>query len=89
MNAMANGVVTDVGSENGGGNYIRIKYDNGFETFTCHLQCATVKVGDRVECGQQVAITDNTGVWTTGSHAHFEVKVNGERVNPRDYIALP
>ena len=89
VNAMANGVVTAVGYENGGGNYIRIKYDNGYETFCCHLQGSTVKVGDRVQAGQQVAISDNTGIYTTGAHLHFEVKVDGTRVNPRKVVNLP
>lgn len=89
VNAMANGVVTAVGYEPGGGNYIRIKYDNGYETFGCHLQGSTVKVGDRVQAGQQVAIADNTGKYTTGSHLHFEVRVNGTRVNPRKVVKLP
>ena len=86
LNAMANGVVTDCGYDYGGGNYVRIKYDNGYETFYCHLQSSTVSVGQRVECGQQVAYSDNTGQWTTGAHLHMEVKVNGERVNPRDVV---
>ncbi len=89
VNAMANGVVTAVGFENGGGNYIRIKYDNGYETFACHLKGSTVKVGDRVQAGQQVAIADNTGIYTTGSHLHFEVRVDGTRVNPRTVVKLP
>ena len=89
VNAMANGVVTAVGFENGGGNYIRIKYDNGYETFCCHLKGSTVKVGDRVQAGQQVAISDNTGIYTTGAHLHFEVKVDGTRVNPRKVVKLP
>ena len=89
VNAMANGVVTAVGFENGGGNYIRIKYDNGYETFACHLKGSTVKVGDRVQAGQQVAISDNTGIYTTGAHLHFEVKVNGTRVDPRKVVKLP
>lgn len=87
LNAMGNGVVTAVGFESGGGNYVRIKYDNGYETFYCHLQKSTVKMGERVECGQQVAVSDNTGKYTTGAHLHMEVKVNGERVNPRDYVS--
>lgn len=89
VNAMANGVVTAVGFENGGGNYIRIKYDNGYETFACHLKGSTVKVGDRVKAGQQVAVSDNTGIYTTGAHLHFEVKVDGTRVNPRKVVKLP
>ena len=86
LNAMANGIVTAVGFENGGGNYVRIKYDNGYETFYCHLQSSSVKVGQRVQCGQQVALSDNTGIYTTGAHLHMEVKINGERVNPRDAV---
>jgi murein DD-endopeptidase MepM/ murein hydrolase activator NlpD len=86
---MANGTVVAVGYENGGGNYIRIKYDNGYETFACHLKGSTVKQGDRVQAGQQVAISDNTGIYTTGAHLHFEVKVNGSRVNPRTVVKLP
>ncbi len=86
LNAMANGVVTAVGSEYGGGNYIRVKYDNGYETFYCHIQNSTVQEGQRVECGQQIAVSDNTGAYTTGSHLHMEVKINGERVNPRDAV---
>ena len=89
VNAMANGTVVAVGYENGGGNYIRIKYDNGYETFACHLKGSTVKQGDRVQAGQQVAISDNTGIYTTGAHLHFEVKVNGTRVNPRTVVKLP
>ncbi len=86
LNAMANGTVTAVGFENGGGNYLRIRYDNGYETFYCHLQSSNVKVGDRVLCGQEVAKSDNTGIYTTGAHLHMEVKINGERVNPRDAV---
>ena len=86
LNAMANGTVTACGFESGGGNYVRIRYDNGYETFYCHLQSFNVKVGERVLCGQQVALSDNTGQWTTGAHLHMEVKVNGERVNPRDVV---
>ena len=89
VNAMANGTVVAASFEPGGGNYVRIKYDNGYETFYCHLKGATVKAGDRVQAGQQVAISDNTGKYTTGAHLHMEVKVNGTRVNPRKVVKLP
>lgn len=89
LNALANGVVTSVGYENGGGNYCTIRYDNGMESFYCHLQSSSVKVGQRVECGQQVALSDNTGAYTTGAHLHMGIKKNGSYVNPRDYLKLP
>ena len=89
VNAMANGVVVAAGFEQYGGNYVRIKYDNGYETFYCHLKSSNVKAGQRVECGQQVALSDNTGLYTTGAHLHMEVRVDGERVNPRDVVDLP
>jgi murein DD-endopeptidase MepM/ murein hydrolase activator NlpD len=83
VNSMANGTVTAVGYEPGGGNYVKVKYDNGYETFYCHLQNATVKVGQRVKAGEQVAVSDNTGQYTTGAHLHMEVRINGNRVDPR------
>ena len=89
LNALANGVVTSCGFESGGGYYCTIKYDNGMESFYCHLKNSTVKAGQRVECGQQVAVSDNTGKWTTGAHLHCGIKKNGQWVNPRDYLKLP
>lgn len=89
VNALANGTVIAVGYENGGGNYVKVRYDNGLESFACHLKNATVKVGQRVEAGQQVAVSDNTGAYTTGAHLHLAIKKNGEYINPRSVIKLP
>ena len=87
--SLANGTVIAVGYENGGGNYVKVRYDNGLESFACHLKNATVKVGQRVEAGQQVAVSDNTGAYTTGAHLHLAIKKNGEYINPRSVIKLP
>ena len=72
-----------------GGNYVSIRYDNGMESFYCHLQSSTVKVGQRVECGQQVALSDNTGAYTTGAHLHMGIKKDGQYVDPKQYLNLP
>ncbi len=90
LNALGDGVVKAVGYESGGGNYIIIKYDNGLESFYCHLKGSSVKQGQRVSMGQEVARSDNTGQWTTGAHLHFGLKKNGSYINPRSAnIPLP
>lgn len=89
LNALGDGVVTDVGFSSGGGKHIKVRYDNGLESFYCHLQGATATKGQRVSMGQQIAVSDNTGEWTTGSHLHLEIRRNGQAINPRGLIPLP
>ena len=66
------------------GNHVRIRHPNGYETRYAHLlpNTITVRVGDRVEAGQFLGKSDNTGK-STGPHLHFEVRdPQGKRVNP-------
>ncbi|MFA4846159.1 MAG: M23 family metallopeptidase, partial [Patescibacteria group bacterium] len=68
----------------GYGNHVRIRHPNGYETRYAHLlpNTITVRVGDRVEAGQLLGKSDNTGK-STGPHLHFEVRDSqGRRVNP-------
>ncbi|MBF0547178.1 MAG: peptidoglycan DD-metalloendopeptidase family protein [Candidatus Riflebacteria bacterium] len=88
LNALGDGVVEDVGFEAAGGNYVLIKYDNGLESFYCHLQRGTVTKGQRVNMGQQVALSDTTGSHVTGPHLHMGIKKNGAYVNPRSIQGL-
>ncbi len=89
LNALGNGVVTAAGYESGGGRFVKVRYDNGYESFMCHLQGYSVSVGQRVSCGQEIARSDNTGQWTTGPHLHLGIKKNGSYVNPRSVPGLP
>ena len=89
LNALGDGVVTAVGFESGGGNYIKVKYDNGLESFYCHLQRSTVKKGQRVSMGQEIAKSDNTGTYTTGAHLHMEIRKNGKAIDPKSVMKLP
>ncbi len=89
LNALGDGVVTAVGFESGGGTFVKIRYDNGLESFYCHLQGYSVSRGQRVSMGQEVARSDNTGQWTTGPHLHMGIKRNGAYVNPRSVAGLP
>ncbi|HNX76135.1 MAG TPA: peptidoglycan DD-metalloendopeptidase family protein [Candidatus Rifleibacterium sp.] len=83
LNALGDGTVVAVGYESGGGRYVKVRYDNGYESFYCHLRSYSVKQGQRVNKGSEIARSDNTGIYTTGAHLHFELKKNGTHVNPR------
>ena len=84
--AAEDGVVITSGWNSGGyGLQVLIKHDNGMKTRYAHASKLFVKVGDRVKRGQVIAMMGSTGR-STGSHIHFEVYVNGARVNPLLYI---
>lgn len=63
------------------GNLIKIRHENGLETWYSHNSKNLVQVGDKVKAGQVIALTGQTGRATT-PHLHFELHVNGNRVNP-------
>jgi len=65
----------------GFGNYIVISHGNGMTTLYAHLSKRSVGVGTAVARGQVIGLIGSTGV-STGPHLHFEVSVNGSRINP-------
>ena len=79
--AVFDGVVTMSKSYYGYGNCIIIRHDNGMETLYSHNSKNLVKEGERVKCGQQIALTGRTGRATT-EHLHFELRKNGKPQNP-------
>jgi murein DD-endopeptidase MepM/ murein hydrolase activator NlpD len=81
--AVADGVVTVVGSTGAGGNSVCLRHHNGLETCYLHLSSfgAGVRVGSRVAQKQVIGLSGNTGR-TTGPHLHYALKRNGSYVNP-------
>jgi murein DD-endopeptidase MepM/ murein hydrolase activator NlpD len=67
------------------GRYIIIDHGNGLSTLYAHNNKLLVDEGDQVSAGQVIALSGSTGN-ATGPHCHFEVRVNGKRVNPMDYL---
>jgi len=84
--SVADGVVSFAGVRNGYGNTIEVDHGNGYVTRYAHNSRLTVKNGDLVRAGQQVAKAGSTGR-STGAHVHFEVWENGNVVNPRKFLS--
>jgi len=81
----ADGVVTKAGTATGYGRVVYIEHEFGLETRYGHLSSIDVKVGDRVSRGDRIGGMGNTGR-STGTHLHYEVRVNGDPVNPMKFI---
>lgn len=81
----ADGIVTKAGWQSGYGKLVIIQHAFGIETRYAHNSNIRVKVGQRVSRGDHISDMGNTGR-STGTHLHYEVRVNGKPVNPMIYI---
>lgn len=68
------------------GYYVGIDHGNGFVTVYAHNSTLNVSVGQHVSQGDVIAYAGSTG-YSTGAHVHFEIRVNGEKVNPLGYVS--
>ncbi|SPH20995.1 Murein DD-endopeptidase MepM [Ascidiaceihabitans donghaensis] len=83
--AAANGIVTMAGWKSGYGKLIKIDHENGFETWYAHLSSVDVTVGEMVRTDEQIGAMGSTGR-STGTHLHFEVRLDGDPVNPMTFL---
>jgi murein DD-endopeptidase MepM/ murein hydrolase activator NlpD len=67
------------------GKLVKIDHGSGLETRYAHSSKLLVKVGERVEKGQEIAEVGNTGR-STGPHLHYEIRLNGNALDPRQYL---
>ncbi len=81
----ADGTVTYAGWENGYGRLIKIRHLYGIETRYGHLSQIDVKVGQKISRGDKIGDMGNSGR-STGTHLHYEVRLNGKAVNPMTFI---
>lgn len=85
VKAADDGKVIFAGYKGGYGNLVIINHQNGYVTYYAHNSALHVSAGDIVEKGSDIAAVGSTGN-STGPHCHFEIRVNGETVNPYSYI---
>ena len=83
--AANSGIVTKSTYSNSYGNMIMIDHGGGVSTLYAHGSELLVNVGDVVERGQAVLKVGSTG-WSTGPHLHFEIRINGQTIDPYPYI---
>jgi murein DD-endopeptidase MepM/ murein hydrolase activator NlpD len=75
------GTVKATGPQGGFGNRVVVDHGNGYTTLYAHLSSISVKPGQKLLQGQKLGVMGNTGN-STGVHLHFEVRKNGELINP-------
>ena len=87
--ASGNGIVKKVGWCGGGGNCVKIRHNSTYETIYAHMSkfARGIKNGVRVKQGQTIGYVGSTGK-STGPHLHYEVIVNGKKVNSQK-LKLP
>ncbi len=85
--ATADGVVKKTGWQGSYGKTVVLQHEDGFETIYGHLSKISVEEGQKVKVGEVIGKAGNTGR-STGTHLHYEVLKDGQRVNPSNFLSL-
>ena len=85
VSATGDGIVIFAGWNSGYGKMVIISHGYGLSTIYAHNSKLLVKQGDKVKKGQAISKVGNTGR-STGTHLHYEVRLNGKSVNPSKYF---
>ena len=79
-------VIDTVYSYYGYGNHVIVDHGNGVTSVYAHFDSISVKVGQEVNLNTTLGLEGTTGL-STGTHLHFEIRVNGQVTNPRQFIS--
>ena len=85
IKVVADGTVTFARYNGSYGYLVKVNHGNGVETWYAHTSKMYVTVGQEVKAGDIIALVGSTGN-STGPHLHFEIRINGEHVNPQNYL---
>ena len=85
IKVVADGTITFAAYSGSYGYLVKVEHGNGVETWYGHTSKMLVKEGQAVKAGNTIALVGSTGN-STGPHLHFEVRINGEHVNPQKYL---
>ncbi len=85
VRAAADGVVVSSGYESGYGNIVIIDHGYGYQTRYAHNSRLLVRKGQQVKQGQVISLSGSSGT-STGPHLHYEVRINGQPVNPISFL---
>lgn len=88
VRASGAGTVAEAGEDSVYGRFVRIRHRDGYETMYGHASEVLVAEGVEVAQDQTIALSGNTGL-STAPHLHFEVRRNGEPVDPRTLVKAP
>lgn len=83
--AAANGIVVKATFNSAYGNMVIIDHGGGVQTLYAHGSEIIAQVGQTVATGDEVLKVGSTG-YSTGPHAHFEIRVNGQTINPLNFL---
>jgi hypothetical protein len=79
------GTVTESDFDSLQGNFIVIQHDHVYSTYYSHLKMRVVQIGDKVQKESMIGQVGNTGL-SIGNHLHYEVRKNGQPINPKAYL---
>ena len=85
IRAASAGTVIHAGWKGNYGNLVKISHGNGIETWYAHCSKIYVSAGQQVNQGDVISAVGSTGN-STGPHLHLEIRVNGQALNPQNYL---
>lgn len=85
ISAVFYGRVAQTGESDVWGKYVLMEHSDGFATYYCHLSEIYVEDNAVIRQGETIGLVGSTG-WSTGPHLHFEIRINGVRVDPEKLL---